>query len=225
MSKTVVSKTNTPETIRVLIADDHPVVRQGMMLFLSTQEGVEIVALAETGLQAVQMVEEHLPDVVLMDLNMPELNGIEATKQIRQKSPHTQVVVLTSHHEDGMVFPAIKAGALSYLLKSATPEDVLDALRAAAKREARLHPRIAQQLMQEVSGQRPSVDALTTKELEILKVIAQGKDNATIAREMNLSDKTVKTHVSNILSKLYVQDRTQAAIYALKQRLVPLDDG
>jgi NarL family two-component system response regulator LiaR len=212
------------EKIRVLIADDHPVVRQGMMLFLGTQEGVEIVGLAETGAQAVKMVEEHVPDVVLMDLNMPELNGIEATRQIRQKSPHTQVVVLTSHHEDGMVFPAIKAGALSYLLKSATPEDVLDALRAAAKREVRLHPRIAQQLMQEISGQRPSVDTLTVKELEILKVIAQGKDNATIASEMNLSDKTVKTHVSNILSKLYVQDRTQAAIYALKQRLVPLDD-
>jgi two-component system, NarL family, response regulator LiaR len=213
------------EVIRVLIADDHPVVRQGMTLFLSTQEGIEVVAQAETGLQAVQFAEDHLPDVVLMDLNMPGLSGIEATRRIRQKSPHTQVVVLTSHHEDGMVFPAIKAGALSYLLKSATPDEVLDALRAATKREARLHPRIAQQLMQEVSGQRPSVDALTVKELEVLKAISQGKDNSTIANEMNLSDKTVKTHVSNILSKLYVQDRTQAAIYALKQRLVPLDDG
>jgi two-component system, NarL family, response regulator LiaR len=212
------------ERIRVLIADDHPVVRQGMNLFLGTQADIEVIALAENGLQAVQLVEEFLPDVVLMDLNMPELSGIEATKRIRSHSPHTQVVVLTSHIEDSMVFPAIKAGALSYLLKTAKPEEVIDAIRAAAKREVRLHPKIAQQLMREVSGQRPSADALTTRELEVLKAIAHGKDNASIALELGLGEKTVKTHVSNILSKLYVQDRTQAAIFALRQGIVPLEE-
>jgi two-component system, NarL family, response regulator LiaR len=212
------------ERIRVLIADDHPVVRQGMNLFLGTQADIEVIALAENGLQAVQLVEELLPDVVLMDLNMPELSGIEATKRIRAHSPHTQVVVLTSHIEDSMVFPAIKAGALSYLLKTAKPEEVIDAIRAAAKREVRLHPKIAQQLMREVSGQRPSADALTTRELEVLKSIAQGKDNASIALALGLGEKTVKTHVSNILSKLYVQDRTQAAIFALRQGIVPLEE-
>jgi two-component system, NarL family, response regulator LiaR len=215
---------NSSERIRVLIADDHPVVRQGMNLFLGTQPDIEVVALAENGLQAVQLVEEFLPDVVLMDLNMPEQNGIEATKRIRAHSPHTQVVVLTSHVEDGMLFPAIKAGALSYLLKSASPEEIIDAIRAASRREVRLHPSIAKQLMLEVSGQRPSADALTVKELEVLTAIAHGKDNATIAGDMGLSEKTIKTHVSNILSKLYVQDRTQAAIYALRQRLVPLEE-
>ena len=214
-----------PETIRVLIADDHPVVRQGMALLLGTQPDLEVVALAENGRQAIEHCEKHLPDVVLMDLNMPETDGITATKGIRMHSPHTQVIVLTSHLEDSMIFPAIKAGALSYLLKTAKPEEVIEAIRAAARREVRLHPKIAQRLMNEVSGQRPSIDALTARELEVLKAIAQGKDNASIALEMNLSEKTVKTHVSNILSKLYVQDRTQAAIFALRQGIVPLEDG
>jgi len=162
--------------------------------------------------------------VVLMDLSMPQMDGITATQQIRATSPHTQVVVLTSHHEDAMVFPAIKAGALSYLLKSATPDEVIDTILAAAKGEARLHPRITQRLMSEVSGSKRSLAALTPRELEVLRLIARGLDNRSIATALTVSEKTVKTHVSNILSKLNVTDRTQAAIYALREKLVPLDD-
>ncbi len=210
--------------ITVLIVDDHPIVRQGMEMLLAMQEGIEVVGAAENGVNAVAFIHEQPTDVVLMDLNMPDLNGIEATSQIRAISPHTQIVVLTSHHEDAMVFPAIKAGALSYLLKSATPDEVIDAVQAAARREARLHPRIAQRLMSEVAGTQPSLNALTSRELEVLKEIARGKDNQTIADDLGLSTKTIKTHVSNILSKLYLADRTQAAVYALRQRIVPLDD-
>jgi len=212
------------DRISVLIVDDHPVVRQGMEMLLETHEQIEIVGTVENGRLAVQKVETAPPDVVLMDLNMPVMDGIEATRQIRQLSPHTQVVVLTSHHEDAMVFPAVKAGALSYLLKSATPDEVIDTILAAAKGEPRLHPRIAKRLMAEVAGTRRSLTALTNRELEVLKLIAQGNDNRTIAAQLTLSEKTVKTHVSNILSKLGVADRTQAAIYALRENLVPLDE-
>ncbi len=212
------------DRISVLIVDDHPVVRQGMEMLLQTHEQIEIVGTVENGRLAVEKVETAPPDVVLMDLNMPVMDGIEATRQIRQLSPHTQVVVLTSHHEDAMVFPAVKAGALSYLLKSATPDEVIDTILAAAKGEPRLHPRIAKRLMAEVAGTRRSLTALTNRELEVLKLIAQGNDNRTIAAQLTLSEKTVKTHVSNILSKLGVADRTQAAIYALRENLVPLDE-
>ena len=212
------------DRISVLIVDDHPVVRQGMEMLLETHEQIEIVGTVENGRLAVEKVETAPPDVVLMDLNMPVMDGIEATRQIRQLSPHTQVVVLTSHHEDAMVFPAVKAGALSYLLKSATPDEVIDTILAAAKGEPRLHPRIAKRLMAEVAGTRRSLTALTNRELEVLKLIAQGNDNRTIAAQLTLSEKTVKTHVSNILSKLGVADRTQAAIYALRENLVPLDE-
>ena len=211
------------ENITVLITDDHPIVRQGLRQLLEVQEDIEVVGEAETGAAAVESVAEFLPDVVLMDLVMPDMDGIEATRQVRAASPHTQVVVLTSHHEDAMVFPAIKAGALSYLLKSTPPDEVIDAVRAAARREARLHPRVAKRLMQEVSGDKPSLDALTPRELEVLKLIAQGMANREIAAHFVLSEKTIKTHVSNILSKLQLTDRTQAAIYALRQRVVPLE--
>ena len=212
-------------TITVLIVDDHPVVRQGMEMLLETHDQIEIVATVANGRLAIEHVEAEPPDVVLMDLNMPVMDGIEATRRIRQLSPHTQVVVLTSHHEDAMVFPAVKAGALSYLLKSATPDEVIDTILAAANGEARLHPRIAKRLMDEVAGVRSSFDALTARELEVLKLIAQGNDNRAIAAQLTLSEKTVKTHVSNLLSKLGVADRTQAAIYALREKIVPLDEG
>ncbi|MCP5100561.1 MAG: response regulator transcription factor [Chloroflexi bacterium] len=212
------------QSISVLIVDDHPVVQQGMTLLLEGQDDIDLAGVAANGTDAVAHVENRPPDVVLMDLNMPGMNGIEATKQIRAASSHTQVIILTSHHQDAMVFPAIKAGALSYLLKSAKPDEVIDAIRAAARKEARLHPRIAQRLMNEISGIQKSPDALTNRELEVLKLIAKGNDNRAIAAALTLSEKTVKTHVSNILSKLNLSDRTQAAIYALKQGLVPLDD-
>ncbi|MEM7346493.1 MAG: response regulator transcription factor [Chloroflexota bacterium] len=213
-----------PASLTILIVDDHPIVRQGLRQLLEVQPGLEISGEAESGEEAIKQVDETPPDVVLMDLMLPGLSGVETTRHIREISPHTQVVVLTSHHEDSLVFPAIKAGALSYLLKSTMPDELVEAVRAAGRREARLHPRVAKRLMQEVAGSRPSIDGLTARELEVLKLIAQGKDNQTIALDLTLSEKTVKTHVSNILSKLQLTDRTQAAIYALKQRLVPLED-
>ncbi|PID86581.1 MAG: DNA-binding response regulator [Chloroflexi bacterium] len=210
--------------ITVLIADDHPIVQQGMQMLLEVQEDIKVIGVATDGAEAVEMATSSQPDVVLLDLNMPEMNGIEATRVIRHTCPHTQIVILTSHHEDAMVFPAIKAGALSYLLKSVSPDEVVTAVRAAAQNEARLHPRVARRLMDEVAGVRVSVEALTSRELEVLKEIARGHDNKTIAANLVLSEKTVKTHVSNILSKLQLEDRTQAAIFALKSRLVPLDN-
>ncbi|MEM7802802.1 MAG: response regulator transcription factor [Chloroflexota bacterium] len=215
---------SSSDSIKVLLADDHPIVRQGMEMLLETIDDIEIVGVAEDGAQAVEMALDQQPQVILMDLNMPEIDGIEATRRIKAASDAIQIVILTSHHEDALVFPAIKAGALSYLLKSASPDEVVSSIRAAAKGEARLHPRIAKRLMDEVSGSRVSVDALTSRELEVLKEIALGKDNKGIAAALSLSEKTVKTHVSNILGKLNLTDRTQAAIYALKSRLVPLDD-
>lgn len=213
------------ETISVYIVEDHPIVRQGLRQLLEVQDDIQVVGEAENGETAIAQITDLLPDVVLMDLGLPGLSGVEATRRITQISPHSQIVVLTSHHEDALVFPAIKAGALSYLLKSALPEEVLDAIRAAARRESRLHPRVAKRLMQEVSGDGPSLNALTARELEVLKLIAQGQDNKAIATTLVLSEKTVKTHVSNLLSKLQLADRTQAAIYALRQRIVPLDDA
>jgi NarL family two-component system response regulator LiaR len=211
--------------ITVLIADDHPIVQQGMKYLLDVQEDIEVAGIANDGAEAIDLVADLRPDVVLMDLNMPDVNGIEATRRIREINPGTQVVILTSHHQDAMVFPAIKAGALSYLLKSASPDEVVDAIRAAARNEARLHPRVARRLMDEVSGAQVSVDALTSRELEVLREIALGHSNKTIAANLSLSEKTVKTHVSNILGKLHLDDRTQAAVYALRQGLAPLDDG
>lgn len=212
------------DPVTVLIVDDHPVVRQGMEMFLETQAQVRVTGLAADGAEALRLVAADPPDVALLDLNMPGMDGIELTRRIRQISPQTQLVVLTSHHEDAMVFPAIKAGALSYLLKSAPPPEILDAILAAARGEARLHPRIAKRLMEEVAGAGRSLTALTSRELEVLKLIARGYDNRAIAAELTLSEKTVKTHVSNILSKLGLADRTQAAIYALRQKIVPLDE-
>jgi two-component system, NarL family, response regulator LiaR len=212
------------EKITVLIVDDHPIVRQGLRQLLDVQDDLEVVAEAEDGQSAIERIADLLPDVVLMDLVMPGINGVDATRQIREISPHTQVVVLTSHHEDALVFPAIKAGALSYLLKSSLPEEVIEAVRAAARHEARLDPRIAKRLMQEISGDAPSLESLTPREFEVLKLIAQGQDNRQIASSLVISEKTVKTHVSNLLSKLQMADRTQAAIYAIRQRIVPLDN-
>ena len=211
--------------ITVLIADDHPIVQQGMKYLLDVQEDIQVAGVANDGAEAIDLVAAACPDVVLMDLNMPGVDGIEATRRIRAISPGTQVVILTSHHQDAMVFPAIKAGALSYLLKSASPDEVVDAIRAAARQEARLHPRVARRLMDEVSGAQVSVDALTSRELEVLREIALGHSNRIIAANLSLSEKTVKTHVSNILSKLHLEDRTQAAVYALRQGLAPLDDS
>ncbi len=209
--------------IKVLIVDDHAIVRQGLHTFLELQPDIEIVGEAENGLEAVEHTKHGCPDVVLLDLVMPKMDGIEATHKILESCPGSKVLILTSFGDDDKVFPAIRAGALGYLLKDIPPAELVKAVREAHGGKAQLHPDIARKLMAEVAGRGekpgPEPDALTEREGEVLRLIARGYSNQQIARELTLSEKTVKTHVSSILSKLGVEDRTQAAIYALKQGL------
>ena len=210
--------------ITVLIVDDHAVVRSGLRAYLETQPDLEVVAEAASGREAVRLAAEHVPDVVLMDLVMPEMDGVEATRRIRDASPRTRVVVLTSFHDDVHIFPAIKAGALSYLLKDIGPEELAEAVRAAARGEAVLHPRVAARLADEMRGAwaagiNPYTE-LSTREQEVLRLVAEGRSNAEIAAQLVLSEKTVKSHVSNILSKLHLADRTQAAVFAWREGLM-----
>ena len=211
------------EKISVLIVDDHAVVRQGLRTFLELQEAIEVVGEAANGAEGVELTLKLLPDVVLMDLVMPEMDGIEATRRVRIASPTTQVIVLTSFTEDDKVFPSIKAGATGYLLKNVSPPDLVRAIEAAHRGEAQLDPEIARKLMTEFSAKpaNPVSNDLTRRELEVLGLISRGHNNRDIANELVLSEKTVKTHVSNILSKLHLSDRTQAAIYAIREGLVP----
>jgi NarL family two-component system response regulator LiaR len=222
--------------IRVLIVDDHPMVRQGLRTFLELHDEIEVMGEAANGLEAVELVRQLLPDVVLMDLVMPHLDGIAATRQIRALSPTTQVLALTSFAEDDKVFHAIEAGALGYLLKDVNPDDLVKAIQAAQRGEVQLHPDITKRLMQQVvaragqpsAGERTNSGAtdlaeLTERELDVLRLIAKGLNNREIAEQLTISEKTVKTHVSSILSKLHLTDRTQAAIYALRAGLVKTD--
>ena len=216
--------------IRVLIVDDHPMVRQGLRTFLELHEEIEVIGEAANGLEAVEQVRQFQPDVVLMDLVMPQLDGIAATRQIRGVSSTTQVLALTSFAEDDKVFPAIEAGATGYLLKDVTPDDLIKAIQAAHSGEAQLHPNITKKLMQQVAARagqprserakETAIEELTERELDVLRFIAKGLNNREIAGQLVISEKTVKTHVSNILTKLHLADRTQAAIYALKAGLV-----
>ena len=213
------------EKITVLIVDDHQVVRQGLHTFLELNEDVRVVGEAVDGQMAVEMTQQLDPDVVLMDLVMPRLDGIGAIRQIKSLGLRSKVIALTSFTEDDKVFPAIQAGASSYLLKDVSPDDLVEAIRAAHRGEARLHPDIARKLMEQVAHQTQPiregpVENLTERERGVIRLVAQGHSNAEIAQELVISDKTVKTHISNILSKLDLQDRTQLAIYAIKNGLV-----
>ena len=211
------------DAIRVLIVDDHAVVRQGLRAFLQTQDDVEIAGEAADGDEAIRQVRELVPDVVLMDLVMPKLDGIAAIREMRALSPSTKVLVLTSFADDDKVFAAVKAGAAGYLLKDVRPQELGDAIRTVYRGEALLHPTVAAKLMQELaqSGRRQaSPDSLTDRELDVLRLIARGMSNKEIALELGVAEKTVKTHVSNILQKLHLADRTQAALYAVRERLV-----
>lgn len=215
------------ETINVMLIDDHRVVRQGLRDFLELQGDIDVVGEASSGEEGVQLARELLPDVVLMDLVMPGIDGVETTRRLKAASPSTRVIVLTSFADDDKVFPAIKAGAISYLLKDISPEDLAHAIRAAQRNEAVLHPEVAAKLMQEFSTPRANeapVDQLTAREMDVLRLVAKGKSNKEIADSLIISEKTVKTHLSNILSKLHLADRTQVAIYALRKRLVPMND-
>jgi len=212
------------ERLTVLVVDDHAVVRQGVRSFLAAQPDLTIVGTAASGEEALRLVAEHAPDVVLVDLVMPGMDGVETTRRLRQLSPRTQVLVLTSYDQDEHIFPAIRAGALSYLLKEIGPDELADAIRKAARGEAVLHPRVAARVVQELSGARkdhPNAFAeLSERELEVLRLIANGLSNEDIAERLVISEKTVKSHVSNVLAKLHVADRTQAAVFAWREGVI-----
>jgi NarL family two-component system response regulator LiaR len=209
--------------IRILVVDDHSVVRQGLKMFLGLDPDFEIVGEAENGAEAVKMTGELKPDVVLMDMLMPVMDGIEATKAIRGTMPDTEVIALTSVLEDAAVVGAIKAGAIGYLLKDTESDELRRAIKAASEGQVQLSPQAAARLMREVrTPEVPEPDALTERENDVLRLIAQGKANKEIARDLVIGEKTVKTHVSNILLKLGVQSRTQAALYAAQHGLAQL---
>lgn len=212
------------EKITVLLVDDHAMVRQGVRTFLETQADLSVVGEAGSGEEAVGLAAQHVPDVVLMDLIMPDMDGVEATRRVKQVSPRSQVVVLTSYHEDEHIFPALKAGALSYVLKDLSAEELAAAVLKAAAGEAVLHPRVAARVIKELQGLRADkvnpFTELSERELEVLKLIADGMSNAEMAAKLVLSEKTIKGHVSNILSKLHLVDRTQAAVYAWREGIV-----
>jgi DNA-binding NarL/FixJ family response regulator len=211
-------------TISILIVDDHEVVRKGIRSYLETVKDFEVVGEAESGEKAVKLVSELIPDIVLLDLIMPGMDGVETTRHIKQISPRTQVVVLTSYHEDIHIFPALKAGAISYILKDMKMEKLVDALQRAVRHEVTLHPLVAERVLQNIRGDRGEEDALftelTERELDVLRLIAKGMTNSQIAEDLVISENTVKGHVSNILSKLHLADRTQVAVYAWQRGIV-----
>jgi NarL family two-component system response regulator LiaR len=234
------------DTIKVLIVDDHAVVRQGLRTFLELQDDaphggmssgdvpalpIEVVGEAANGVQAVDLARRLQPDIVLLDLVMPEMDGIQATPRIIEESPHSRVMILTSFGEEDKVFPAIRAGAQGYLLKDIAPDDLVQAVRAVYLDQVQLHPEVARKLMSAVAAKEEPATAsraalpedLTERELEVLRLVAEGLNNREIADKLVISAKTVKTHVSNILGKLHLEDRTQAAIYALRHGLAPDD--
>ncbi len=207
--------------IRIFVADDHPVVRQGLRAFLESRDGFEVVGEADDTERTVARVAELAPDIVLMDLVMPGAGGVAAIRRIRDRLPETRVIVLTSFASDDQVIPAVQAGAAGYLLKDVEPSGLEAAIRLVHRGEALLDPQIAQRVMDEVARPSTSGDlgALTPRELEVLRLLARGLSNRQLAEELVVSEKTVKTHVSSILMKLGVRDRTQAALVAVRSGL------
>lgn len=219
---------NDKEKITIMLVDDHAIVRNGIRTFLEVLPDMQIVAEAESGDQAVRLAEKFAPDVVLMDLKMPEMDGVEATWRVRQVSPRSQIIILTSFHDDSHIFPAIKAGALSYILKNVNPDELARVIRSASRGEAILAPKVASRLIGEwrddrSEGMRDYMQ-LTDREQEVLALIAQGLSNANIAEELVISEKTVKSHVSNILSKLHLADRTQVAVFAWREGIMKKEE-
>jgi DNA-binding NarL/FixJ family response regulator len=211
--------------IRVVIADDHAVVRQGLRTLLELQDEMEVVGEAADGEEALAQVEATVPDVALLDLVMPRLGGIDAIRRIRERSPTTRILVLTSFADDDTVLPAVRAGAAGYLLKDVQPQDLIAAIRTVHAGEALLAPAVATMLVEQIAaGDEPrDRDELTPRERDVLAQLARGQPNKVIARELGVSERTVKTHVSNILGKLDLTDRTQAAVYAVRHGLVRRD--
>lgn len=213
--------------IRVLVADDHAIVRKGICALLDTEPNIEVVGEAHDGQDAIAQAQKIQPDVILMDLVMPGTDGLEATRRLSACQPHIRILVLTSFAGDDKVFPAIRAGALGYLLKDTGPEELVQAIQQVHRGESSLHPSVARMVLQELSdpsAQGPSAEVLTVRELEVLGLVAQGCSNREISDLLTISEATVRTHVSNILSKLNLCSRTQAALYALRQGLATLHE-
>ena len=212
------------DTISVMIVDDHEMVRRGACSYLEAQQDISVVAQAGSGEEAVRLAREFVPDVVLMDLVMPGMDGVDATRKVKDVSPRTQIIVLTSFHQDEFIFPALQAGAISYLLKDVKASELVEAIRRAARGEATLHPKIAARVIKTFrsldSEDTTPFITLTEREMEVLKLIAKGHSNDQIAEQLVISIGTVKGHVSNILSKLHVADRTQVAVYAWQRGIV-----
>lgn len=212
------------EEITIFLVDDHSIVRQGVRAFFEVQPDMHVVGEAASGEEALNLIPDLVPHVVLMDLLMPGMGGVKAIREIKQASPGTQVIVLTSYHDDENIFPALRAGALSYTLKDIRLEELADIVRKAAKGEAVLHAHVATRLIREVREAKRSVPAsfahLTERELEVLRLLAEGCSNAAIAEKLVIGEQTVKSHISNILSKLHMADRTQAAVFAWQQGLM-----
>jgi DNA-binding NarL/FixJ family response regulator len=211
------------DAITVMIVDDHEMVRRGACSYLEAQPDISVVAQAGSGEEAVKLAKEFIPDVVLMDLVMPGMDGVEATRRVKNVSPRTQIIILTSFHQDEFIFPALQAGAISFLLKDVKATELLEAIRRAARGEATLHPKIAARVIKtfrSLEDEKIPFTALTEREMEVLKLIAKGYTNDRIAEQLVISVGTVKGHVSNILSKLHLVDRTQAAAYAWQEGIV-----
>ena len=210
------------EPIRVLVVDDHAVVREGLRTFLELQEGIEVAGEAADGREAVRIAAELRPDVILMDLVMPRLDGVAAMRELRRRLPSSRVIVLTSFAGDDRLLPAIQAGAAGYLLKDVEPRELARAVRAAHAGEALLDPAVAARLVDAIAQPpgEPPPDRLTARERQVLELIGRGLSNKLIARELGISEKTVKTHVGHVLAKLGVTDRTQAALHAVRAGLV-----
>jgi two-component system, NarL family, response regulator LiaR len=215
------------DPISIILIDDHEIVRNGVRAYLDTMPDFHVVGEASSGEEAVDLVSDLIPDIVLLDLILPGIDGVETTRRIKKISPRTQVVILTSYHEDVHIFPALKAGAISYILKDMKMDKLVDALRRAAQGEVTLHPRVAVRVLQNIRGENadaePLFTELTERELDVLKLIASAMTNSQIAEKLVISENTVKGHVSNILSKLHVADRTQVAVYAWQKGIVQRD--
>ncbi|PQD95061.1 DNA-binding response regulator [Pradoshia eiseniae] len=214
-------------TIKIVIADDHPVVRKGLSLLLSSQDEFEVIGEASNGEEAIAKALELSPEIMLMDLVMPKIDGISATKEILRLKPEIKILILTSFSDANHAIPALEAGALGYLLKENDPEEVIQAISKLVNGEKQIHPKVTEGLLSALQTQRKPeqnlLNSLTSREKEVLKEITNGKSNKEIASTLFISEKTVKTHVSNILSKLSLQDRTQAALFAIRHLPAQID--